>query len=268
MSEKLKKGIYIIPSLFTCGNMSCGCLSVMASINGDLTEAAWFLILAIVFDMLDGRIARVTKTTSEFGVQLDSLSDLVSFGIAPSVMMYQLVLNSMGKIGMAIAVLFVLCSALRLAKFNVKAKEGIVHSCFMGLPTPASAGLLISFVLSYELFVADPGQSLTVKTIPLLMKNMPVFFKLMPIVMIILSLLEVSNVQYFSFKKIKLSKPKAFRFLVLVVLMILLVLAFPQNVIFILFSLYALSGILGVGTKYYKLCKKRINFSNGENDGN
>ncbi|GHT36479.1 CDP-diacylglycerol--serine O-phosphatidyltransferase [Endomicrobiia bacterium] len=268
MDGKLKKSIYIIPSLFTCGNMSCGCLSILASIDGDFSKAAWLIILAIAFDALDGRVARITKTTSEFGVQLDSLSDLVSFGIAPSVMMYQLVLNSIGKVGITIAILFVLCSALRLAKFNIATKGGAMYSCFMGLPVPASAGLLVSFVLSYELLDVCSGQSLTVKTIPLLMNNMPTVFKFMPAVMVVLSLLEVSNIQYFSFKKMKLSKPKTFRILVLLVTVILLIIAFPQNIIFIVFSLYALSGILGIGARYYRLRKKRINFSNGENDGN
>ena len=264
MSEKLKKGIYIIPSLFTCGNMSCGYLSVISSIDGDFTKAAWLLILAIVCDMMDGRIARLTKTTSEFGVQLDSLSDLVSFGIAPSVMMYQLILNSMGKIGMAIAVLFVLCSGLRLAKFNVQAKKDVMHASFMGLPTPASSGLLISFVLSYELFVVEPGQSLTFKTIPILMKNMPIFFNTMPVVMIILSWLMVSNIQYVSFKKMNLSKPKAFRLLVLIIILIFFIIAFPQNIIFILFSLYALSGIVITGARYYRAYKRKINLKKGE----
>ena len=264
MSEKLKKGIYIVPSLFTCGNMSCGYLSVMSSIDGDFTKAAWLLILAIVCDMMDGRIARLTKTASEFGIQLDSLSDLVSFGVAPSVMMYQLVLNSMGKIGMAVAVLFVLCSGLRLAKFNVQAKNGVIHASFVGLPTPASAGLLISFVLSYELFVVEPTQSLTFKTIPLLMKNMPIFFKTMPVVMIILSWLMVSNVPYVSFKKMNLSKPKAFRLLVLIIILIFLMIAFPQNIIFILFSLYALSGVVFTGARYYRAYRRKINLKKGE----
>jgi CDP-diacylglycerol--serine O-phosphatidyltransferase len=263
MKEKLKKGIYIFPSLFTCGNMSCGFLSMLASIEGSFTKAAWLLILSIAFDMLDGRVARMTKTTSEFGVQLDSLSDLVSFGVAPALMMYQLVLNTMGKLGIAIAVLFVLCSALRLAKFNVQAKEGIVHGSFMGLPTPASAGLIISFVLSYELLLAEPGQALSFKTIPLLMKTMPVFFKSMPIVIVILSLLMVSNIPYTSFKKFKLSKPKVFQFLVLIILLIFLIIVFPQNVIFILFSLYALSGIVMYIGRYWKSPKG----SNGKSEG-
>jgi CDP-diacylglycerol--serine O-phosphatidyltransferase len=259
----LKKGIYILPSLFTCGNMACGIISMIFSIRGYFTWAAWMLILAIVFDMLDGRVARMTKTTSEFGIQLDSLSDLISFGVAPAIMMYQLVLNTMGKLGIAIAVLFVLCSALRLAKFNVQAKQGVVHNFFMGLPTPASAGLLISFVLSYELLLAEPGQALSFKTIPILMKSMPVFFKSMPIVMVILSLLMVSNIPYSSFKKFNFSKPKVFQILVLIILLIFLIVVFPQNVIFILFSLYALSGIVMYIGRYWKILKRlgRVNKS-------
>jgi CDP-diacylglycerol--serine O-phosphatidyltransferase len=257
MGEKMKKGIYILPSLLTCANMSCGYLSMLSSIDGDFSRAAWFIVLAIAFDMIDGRVARLTKTTSEFGVQLDSFSDLISFGLAPSIMMYHLVLSSMGKVGMAIAILFVLCSALRLAKFNVQVQDGVVHSSFIGLPTPASAGLLLSFVLSYELF-AGSGQSLSFKIIPVLMKNMPIFFETMPVVMVILSLLMVSNVPYYSFKKMKLSKPKTFRLLVLVVLLLFLMIVFPQNIIFILFSLYILSGLIGIGVRYYNVHKKRI----------
>ncbi|MDR1942381.1 MAG: CDP-diacylglycerol--serine O-phosphatidyltransferase [Endomicrobium sp.] len=252
MNEKLKRGIYILPSLFTCGNMACGFLSILASIDGNFSRAAWLLILSIAFDMLDGRVARMTKTTSAFGVQIDSLSDFISFGIAPSIMMYQLVLNSMGRTGIAIAILFALCSALRLAKFNVMAEEGVVHSSFMGLPTPASAGLLISFVLSYELFAADPGHELTFKTIPILMKSMPVFFKSMPIVMVALSLLMVSNVPYTSFKKFKFSKPKAFGVFILILFVLILLITFPQNTFFILFSLYILSGLIIYATRYWK----------------
>jgi CDP-diacylglycerol--serine O-phosphatidyltransferase len=264
--EKLKKGIYILPSIFTCANMVCGFLSIIESINGNFTSSAWLIMLSITFDMIDGRIARLTKTTSEFGVQLDSLSDLVSFGVAPSVMMYQLVFNSSGKIGIAISALFVLCSGLRLAKFNVVATKGIVYNSFVGLPVPAAAGLLISFVLSYELFGVAPYKTLTFKTIPILMKNMPIFFEIMPIVMIILSLLEVSNIPYISFKKNKLSKPKSFRFFVLIILLILLIIIFPQNIIFILFSLYVFSGIFNIFMKYYAISKNKFNLKDKKNE--
>lgn len=264
MSEKLKKGIYIIPSLFTCGNISCGCLSMISSINGNFAKAAWLLIFAIVFDMMDGRIARLTKTTSEFGVQLDSLSDLTSFGIAPAIMIYQLVLSSMGKLGKSIVVLFVLCSALRLARFNVRANDKEIHGFFIGLPTPASAGLLISFVLSYELFIANPGQSLTFKTIPILMKSMPVFFKIIPVAMVLLSLLMVSNVHYVSFKKMEFSKPKVFKLLILMVFLIWLMVTFPQNIIFALFTLYAFSGILACVARYWGVFKRICSLNLGK----
>jgi CDP-diacylglycerol---serine O-phosphatidyltransferase len=241
--EDLKKGIYIIPSLFTCGNMSFGVLSVIASIGGHFIPAAWFLIGALGCDILDGRIARMTKTTSMFGMELDSLSDLVSFGIAPAIMMYMLVLYTMGKIGIAIAVLYVLCCALRLARFNVLAHTGEVHKHFVGLPTPASAGVIISFVLSYQL-LAPEGIHLNSKTIPKLMEFMPTFFKVMPIVIVVLSFLMVSNIPYLSFKKLKLSKIHTIELLAVIIVVIILVVIFPQNTIFIIFSIYAVSGLL------------------------
>ena len=241
--EELRKGIYILPSLFTCGNMSFGILSIFSSIDGQFIQAAWFLVGALACDILDGRIARMTNTTSEFGVQLDSLSDLVSFGVAPALMMYMLVLNTMDKIGMAIAVLFVLCSALRLARFNVLAHSGDPAKHFVGLPTPASAGVLISFVLSYQL-LAPAEYSLNFKTIPALMELMPEFFKAMPIVIVVLSFLMVSNVPYVSFKKVKLSRIRTIELFAILIVLIILVVIFPQNTFFIIFSVYAASGLL------------------------
>jgi len=241
--EELKKGIYIIPSMFTCGNMAFGLLSVIASINGHFIPAAWFLIGALCCDILDGRIARMTKTTSMFGMELDSLSDLVSFGIAPAMMMYELVLDRMGRIGIAIAVLYVLCCALRLARFNVLAHSGEVHKHFVGLPTPASAGVIISFVLSYQLLVPE-GYSLNFKTIHRLMDLMPTFFKIMPIVIVVLSFLMVSNIPYLSFKKLKLSKIHTIELMAVLIVLIILIVIFPQNTIFIIFTIYALSGLL------------------------
>ncbi|GMO35615.1 MAG: CDP-diacylglycerol--serine O-phosphatidyltransferase [Termitinemataceae bacterium] len=240
---QLKKGLYILPSLFTCGNITFGLLSVFTSIDGGFINAAWFLVGALTCDILDGRIARLTKTTSDFGMQLDSLSDLVSFGVAPATLMYMLILNQMGNVGIGIAVLFVICSALRLAKFNVIAlqHEGVSKE-FHGLPTPASAGIIVSFVLSYEL-VGDQNP-LNIKTIPALMQSMPYFFKAMPIVMIALSFLMVSNIPYSSFKKLDISKPRKMSLLVIIIVVALLIIVYPQNIIFIIFFVYALSGII------------------------
>ena len=241
--EELKKGIYIIPSLFTCGNMSFGILSIFSSIDGHFIPAAWFLIGALACDIIDGRIARMTKTTSGFGMQLDSLSDLVSFGVAPALMMYMLVLNTMGKIGVAIAVLFVLCSALRLARFNVLAQGGEVKKHFTGLPTPASAGVLISFVLSYQL-LGPEGITLSSKTIPALIPLMPTFFRIMPIIIVVLSFLMVSNVPYLSFKNFKLTKVRTIELFALLIVLIILIVVYPQNIIFLIFTVYAISGLI------------------------
>jgi CDP-diacylglycerol--serine O-phosphatidyltransferase len=240
----ISKGIYIIPSLFTCGNTAFGILSIFSSIGGHFIQAAWLLIGALACDILDGRIARMTNTTSEFGMQLDSLSDLVSFGIAPGIMMYMLVLNSMGKIGIAIAILYILCCALRLARFNVLAQSGELHKHFVGLPTPASAGVIISFVLSYELLGPAEKYALNFKTIPILMTLMPTFFRVMPIVMVVLSFLMVSNIPYMSFKKIKLSKVRTIELLALLIVLIIVVVVYPQNTFFIIFSVYAVSGLV------------------------
>jgi len=241
--EELKKGIYIVPALFTCGNMSLGFLSILSSIEGHFISAAWFLIGALACDIVDGRIARMTKSTSVFGMELDSLSDLISFGAAPAVMMYLLVLNTMGNIGIAIAVLYVLCCALRLARFNALSQSSELEKHFVGLPTPASAGVIISFVLSYQL-LAPEEYALNANTIPVLMELMPDFFKAMPIVIVVLSFLMVSNIPYMSFKKLKLTKIRTIELFAVFIVLIILVVIFPQNTIFIIFSIYAASGIL------------------------
>ena len=262
---RIGKGIYIIPSLFTCGNMAFGILSVFSSIDGRFIQAAWLLIGALACDILDGRIARMTNTTSEFGMQLDSLSDLVSFGVAPGIMMYMLVLNLMGKIGIAIAILYMLCCALRLARFNVLAQSGELYKHFVGLPTPASAGVIISFVLSYEL-LGPEEYALNFKTIPILMTLMPTFFRVMPIVMAVLSFLMVSNIPYMSFKGIKLSKVRTIELLALLIVLIIVVVVYPQNTFFIIFSVYAVSGLL-----FYVpgiIIKKRNEDKNNEEDNN
>jgi CDP-diacylglycerol--serine O-phosphatidyltransferase len=243
MKADLKKGVFILPSLFTCGNMTFGLLSVMSAIEGRFIPAAWTLVFALACDILDGRIARLTHTTSDFGLELDSLSDLISFGVAPAIMIYQLVLKTMGKVGVAIAILFVLCSALRLARFNVLAQRDVPVKNFMGLPTPASAGVLVSFVLSYEL-LGPVEYALNFRSIEPLMKQMPLFFKAMPVTMVILSFLMVSNVPYYSFKHMKFSRPAAIRLLVLMIVLVLLIVVYPQNIFFIIFTVYALSGII------------------------
>ncbi len=251
----LKKGLYVLPSMFTAGNLASGFISILLSINGNFDAAAWFIMLAILFDMTDGRVARLTKTMSKFGMEFDSLCDLVSFGVAPAVLMYQMVLNNMSNIGIAIALIFVIASAARLAKFNVKAMEPVDHSkphsdTFSGLPTPASAGAIASFVLCFSLL---DEEILTFKTIPVLMKKMPFFFDIMPIVMVLLAFLMVSTVPYGAFKHIKWTKPKSLQIFFLAIIFVALILTFPQNMFFIIFFGYILSGLIILIIRYYKL---------------
>jgi len=142
----VRKGIYILPNLLTVTGMFFGFFSVVASIKMDFDRAAWAILIAAIFDMMDGWVARLTKSTSRFGLELDSLSDLVSFGVAPAVMMYIWALAPFGRWGWVGAFLFVACGALRLARFNVQ-MVGSEKKYFTGLPIPGGAALMATFVI-------------------------------------------------------------------------------------------------------------------------
>jgi CDP-diacylglycerol--serine O-phosphatidyltransferase len=245
------RGIYLLPSLFTAGNLALGILSVIYSIHNHYTAASWAIFAAMTMDILDGRVARWTKTTSMFGIEFDSLADLVSFGLAPALLMYQSVLHNMGRPGIAITMFFIIAGAIRLARFNTKANQGEGASEFVGLPIPAAAGILASFSLSYQLFV--DASEVTAKTIPLIMTRMPFFFKALPIGMILISLLMVSTVPYVGFKKFKFNRPKSLQLLVFMIISILLIVTYPQNTIFLIFLVYLLSGLGGYLWRYFHM---------------
>jgi CDP-diacylglycerol---serine O-phosphatidyltransferase len=144
--ESFRRGIFLLPSLFTVGNMLCGFASVLHAIHQRLELAAWLIILAGVLDGLDGRIARLTNSSSDFGKEYDSLADVVSFGVAPAILAYQWGLNGMGRWGWAVAFLFLVAGSVRLARFNVHAHDGD-RRFFTGLPIPAGAGSVTMMVL-------------------------------------------------------------------------------------------------------------------------
>jgi CDP-diacylglycerol--serine O-phosphatidyltransferase len=252
----MKKGVYVVPSLFTLANLAAGTMALIFACNDRYTASAWTIIAGIIMDMLDGRVARWMGATSHFGLELDSLADLTTFGVAPAVLMYQLALDPLGRSGYMLAIFFVMTAALRLARFNLKAQQQVTEpvSGFVGLPVPAAAGILASFVLSYELF--DNGD-ITVKTIPMLMKRMPMFFNSIPFTMLILSFLMISRVNYGDFKKLKLGRPKSLQSLTLIAAGVLLIVTYPQNTIFILFSLYVSSGLLLWAARYYRSRRDR-----------
>jgi len=229
-------------------------LSLHFSMSFNFSAAAWAIIVAILMDIADGRVARAMHAESLFGAELDSLADFLSFGIAPAVLMYQLVLNGRGKIGFAIAVFFVIASALRLARFNSSAAiDGETKTHFEGFPTTAAGGIIASFVLSYELY--DTGTELTAKNIKLLTKKMPLFFDAMPFLMVIISIFLISKIQYSNFKKLNFAKPHSFQLLVLLIVSIILIFTYPQNTIFIIYILYFLSGIIGYFLRLVRLRK-------------
>jgi CDP-diacylglycerol---serine O-phosphatidyltransferase len=244
----MRRGIYIFPSLLTLCNLAAGIVSILFAANGHYTSAAWSIIAGIVMDMLDGRVARWAGATSQFGLELDSLCDAVTFGIAPAILMFQMALNTIGRPGYAITIFFGMAAVLRLARFNLKAQSGEPTTHFVGLPVPGAAGILASFVLSYELW---GNEDITVKTIPALMQRMPYFFHAVPFIMLLLAFLMVSPVHYGSFKGFKLGRPKSIQMLLLVAVMVLLLFTYPQNMIFVVFSLYVLSGLIGLAWRFY-----------------
>lgn len=251
----MRRGIYLFPSLLTLCNLAAGIMSILFSSNGHYTSGAWCIIAGIIMDMLDGRVARWANATSQFGLELDSLCDAVTFGIAPGILMYSVALSALGRPGYAIVIFFGMAAVLRLARFNLKAQSGEPSNHFVGLPVPGAAGILASFVLSYELF---GNEAITVKTIPLVMQRMPVFFRLVPAIMILLSILMVSPVPYGSLKQFKLGRPKSIQLLIVIAAMFLLVFTYPQNMIFVVFSLYVLSGLTSLAWRFYHAQRAKV----------
>jgi len=240
--DRLKKtGAVVLPSLFTIANMAFGFFSIISASERNYTLAAWFIIMSYVMDMLDGRIARLVHGESSFGVEIDSLSDWMSFGIAPAYLMYNFVLKDYGFWGYPVAFLYVLCGALRLARFNLKAHFGESSKAyFQGLPIPAAAGILASFVLAYSLLEADGG----VRSIRLVMERMPFIYGITPFIMIALALLMISSIPYAAFKQGNMLNPKSLQGLLVIFSILFMVAAYPQDALFFVFSLYAVSGLL------------------------
>jgi len=222
---KIKKGIYIIPSLLTTGNVFCGFYAIVAIVNNQFYHAAVAIIIAAIFDGLDGRISRMTDSSSDFGLEYDSLADLISFGIAPALLTYVWVLKPFGRIGWMAAFLFVICGVLRLARYNTKSPI-IRDNYFRGLPIPAAAGVIASLVIMTKDILSIE------RTEPLIMV----------IIVYLLAFLMVSNIRYRSLKELELKKRKPFNILVFSILFIYIIATIPEIMIFLITVLYALSG--------------------------
>jgi CDP-diacylglycerol---serine O-phosphatidyltransferase len=223
--ESLRKGVYILPNLFTTGCLFSGFYGIVATMNGDYFLAAWFILVASIFDALDGKVARLTGTTSKFGVEYDSLADLVAFGVAPGLLMYAWALKPFGKLGWLAAFLYVVCGALRLARFNVQVTT-VESKRFVGLPIPAAASMVASCVLFLH-HIGGPG---TVRKVSVL------------VLIYVLAALMVSNFRYYSFKDPELLKRQPFGVLVAAIFIIIVIVAQPYIMFFALFVLYTISG--------------------------
>ena len=248
MTEKIpSRGIYLLPSILTTFGMFAGFYSIIASINGDFTLAAISIMVAMLWDALDGRVARLTNTQSDFGAQYDSLADLVSFGVAPALLVYEWSLSDLGRIGWLAAFIFLACAALRLARFNTQV--GISDKrYFQGLPSPAAAGVIASMIWlkfwKFEYF--DFG-------------IVSLSYYIGVGITIVCALLMVSNVRYYSFKELD-SKKASFRFLLAIVLSFIVLLSKPNIFLFTGFFVYMLSGlfITIVGLNKKRIEKKNI----------
>jgi len=220
-----KRGVYLLPNIFTTTNLFFGFYSILASTKGNFYNAAFVIVLAIILDALDGRIARMTNTMSQFGAEYDSLADLVAFGVAPAILAYYWTLYAYGKWGLVAAFLFVACGALRLARFNVQI--GIVESrVFNGLAIPAAASVVATCVMLY-FYIGGTG------------KYQNIFVMA---VIVTLALLMVSNVKYYSFKDLNFFSRKPFMSFVLIVIIMIIVYVETEITLFTFSIGYVLSG--------------------------
>lgn len=220
--------ILVLPSMFTTGNLFCGFYSMVRSFNHDFERAAYAIILAGVFDLLDGRVARITQSTSKFGVEYDSIADVVSFGVAPAILAYVWVLQGFGNVGFAAAFFFAACGALRLARFNTISDE-LPKSYFLGLPIPAAANLVAAAAILYHSFHFDYPHVI------------------MLVIMFALGLLMVSSIRYRSFKDFDLRHRRSFFQLVMLVMLLAIAAVKPEITLAIIFGYYVLWGPIREG---------------------
>lgn len=225
MKPSFEKGIYLLPNLMTTSALFAGFYAVIAGMNGYFEQGAIAIFVAMIFDGLDGRVARMTNSCSAFGAEYDSLADMISFGLAPALLIYQWALHDFGKLGWLIAFVYTVGAALRLARFNTQV--GIADKrYFQGLPSPAAAALLAGFVWMVETNHIQTG--------------LESFFTLF--LTLAAGLMMVSNMRFNSFKELNLKGKVPFVTLLLIVLVFVVITLKPAVILFGFFFLYALSG--------------------------
>lgn len=224
----LRGSIYILPNLFTTASLFAGFWSLILSAQGEAASAAVAILFGALMDGLDGKVARLTNTASEFGIQYDSLADLVTFGVAPAFLAWMWKLSVYGRLGIGACFLFAGCAALRLARFNVSTAV-VGKKFFIGLPSPAAGGTLVLLVLFSE-------------TLPDWMQGAVPLLAL--ILTVAMGLLMVSRVRYFSFKEYGFFRAHPFRSMVGVLIIFALIFSAPRQLGFLLGIFYTLSGLV------------------------
>jgi CDP-diacylglycerol--serine O-phosphatidyltransferase len=223
MKNKNVKLNYLLPNLFTASSIFVAVLSMINSASGNFEKAAWMIVLSLLFDGLDGKVARLTKGESKFGVEFDSLADIVAFGVAPALLIYFQIGKDYGKLGVLVSALYVVFGAVRLARFNVTTSKNDPN-IFIGLPIPAAALTLISLSLldlEYNLKILEPT---------------------ILVLMLIVAILKVSNFRYLAFKKMPINKNISFKVLVALILFASLLYLATTQTLAAFFVVYMLSG--------------------------
>lgn len=226
--RKFDKLAFFLPNIFTAMNVGCGFVAIMYSIQGDFYKACMFIFLGAIFDSVDGRVARLTGTSSAFGEQFDSLSDLISFGMAPAIIFYNKFLLNTGRIGMVIAFLFLLCGALRLARFNANIAK-VNTDYFQGLPIPGAAIAVLSYIL--------------------VSLDFPQFFNNLYVAIpyiVIYALLMITNIPFPSFKKSEWVKRNKRKVLFLIFMLISALFIYEQVMIPVIITSYVLLSLIYV----------------------
>ncbi len=217
--------IYILPNLFTASSIFVGVISIVEASQGNVVLASWLILLALIFDGLDGRIARMTNTTSQFGVEFDSLADIISFGIAPAMLLYFFIGNEFGRFGILVSALYVIFGAIRLARFNISTAK-TDPNVFIGLPIPTAAIFVSMWILLFQKYtLEDYGIVLLFLTLGI-------------------AVLMVSNFRYPSFKKVSLDKPMVFKTMIMLMLTASLLYLFSAEGFAIVILGYTLYGPL------------------------
>jgi CDP-diacylglycerol---serine O-phosphatidyltransferase len=225
--RRFRRGVYLLPSLFTMGNMFCGYACIVYAMRGEYETAAPFIGFALVLDMLDGRIARLTNAESAFGVEFDSLADVISFGVAPAILSFAWGLAPLGRLGWAAGFMFVACAAMRLARFNIQ--SGGDKRYFAGMPSPTAAAIPAATVYAYPWGLYDYREAL----LALAMVLVP-------------AALMVSTVRFRSFKNLDLQSRRPYRVLMFIALAIMLVAWLHRYVLVVAAYSYLLSAFVGL----------------------